>query len=267
MHYNRAFQIILLSVAFSSSLLSIDCPNCPNHDNLTLKESSMNDDDFDVLTLMSPNSFWAGATLAYNFEGEGTDNFIGGAQIKLESISRFQDNPYFDLLVVGNLSKITSSIGENSSDDISELIQSNQGLSIGLSPIFVLNKKRIEQGNALDVWRLYGHLGYKVNGFQDVGLENKTININQFRLSFGLEFEGLHVTSGPPINISSELVYGSFEEDKYYEVFNESVSSIVAWENSLIIPIGNNVGFLAKYTISNKGDNVFQAGLILQATN
>lgn len=228
----------------------------------------------------SANSFWAGATLAYNLESEGSDNIIGAGQVTLEAVRRFQNNPFFDLLIVGNLAKVTSSVGEDSSDDITEIIQSNQGLYVGISPIWVLNKKGIENESErrsnldpmsddfnnedYDIFRLFLNGGYKLNGFQDVGVDKATINLSQFRLTTGIEYEGLHVTSGSPIHISTEFIFTTFSEEKYNAVFAEEKSNIFAWESTAIIPIGKEIGVMGKYTLSNLSDNVFQVGIVLR---
>jgi len=219
------------------------------------------------LAANSPLSFWAGSSMSYSFEGEGSDNFIGGGQIQLESFKRFQKNDTFKLLIVGNLSKIASSLSEDDpTDDITELVMSEQGLCLGIAPIVQLFRRPVPDENG-DVVRLYSNISYKVNGFQDVGPEKETVNLDQFRVSLGLEFEGLEVSSGAPINISSEVVYSSFSGDKYERVFGERQSSFVAIESQLIIPIGQRTGFLIKHTHSNKAKSVMQVGLILSSSH
>jgi len=66
-----------------------------------------NQDEEIEISASSPLSFWAGSTLSYSFEGEGTDNFIRGGQIQLESFKRFQNNEKFRLLIVRKLAFFT----------------------------------------------------------------------------------------------------------------------------------------------------------------
>ena len=115
-----------------------------------------------------------------------------------------------------------------------------------------------------DIFRLFFNGGYKLNGFQDVGADKSTINLSQFRISTGIEFEGLHVTSGSPIHISTELIFTTFSLDKYNTVFSEKKSQIFAWESTAIIPFGKEIGVMGKYTLSNLSDNVFQVGIVLK---
>lgn len=220
-------------------------------------------------------SYWAGATLAYNLEKEGSDNLIGAGHVKIGTVKGVSENKFFDLLVVGNIAKVTSSISEDSSDDITEIIQSNQGFSIGLSPVWILNKgsirairERIDNGEELEIpyVRMYGNIGYKLNGFQDVGEEEATINISQFRSSVGLEYEGLHLDiANAPMHFSSELIYTIFGKDNYKLVFGEALSQIIALENTAIIPLSAGLGIMFKYTVSKQ--NVLQAGLVIRSFN
>ena len=220
-----------------------------------------------LISIASPLSFWAGSTLSYSFENEGSDNFIGGGLVQLETFKRFQNNKKFKLLIVGNIAKITSSLSEEDvSDDISEIVLSDQGLSIGFAPIYQLWNKDVK-GEKGDYIRLYGNVGYKVNGFQDAGPDNETINLDQFRASIGIEYEGLEVSSGAPTNLSSELVYSFYDGSKYESIFGDFQSNFIAIESQLIIPIGNKLGFLLKHTWSTRTNGVFQLGLVLSSSH
>jgi len=253
---NNYFLTLIIVVVYSASYGQADSDIATS--NKTLDES---------ITFSSPLSFWAGSTLSYSFESEGSDNFIGGGLVQLETFKRFQNNKKFKLLIVGNIAKITSSLSEEDvSDDISEIVLSDQGLSVGFAPIYQVWDRAVD-GEKGDFLRLYGNVGYKVNGFQDVGAENETINLDQFRVSAGIEFEGLEVSSGAPTNLSTEIIYSLYSGSKYESIFGDFESNFMAIESQLIIPIGNKLGFLLKHTWSTRTNGVFQLGLVLSSSH
>lgn len=260
MKYSLSLFFLCLSItAFSQNSINyLAATNSPsNTPKLGNKKNNIK-----PITRIAPKNYWSGATIGYNLEGEGSDNIVGSGIVELEAVNKWQDSLYFDLLIVGNLAKVTNSIAEDPSDDITEIVQSNQGLNVGFSAIWVTNRKKIETGKTTNIFRHYLGVGYKLNGFQDVGANKETINLHQFRASAGFEFEGLNVVSGSPITFSTELIYSLFSKNAYNDVFGEEKTSLLGLENTVIIPIGERIGFLLKHTLSN--ENVFQIGFVVK---
>ena len=204
-------------------------------------------------------SMWVGAVLAYNFDGEGsTENVIGAGKVVLGKVKQFGGDK-FNLLVIGNLSKITSSLNnEDVTKELTSLAQSAQGVSVAVSPIWSINLKNN------NFFRFWGTAGGKFNGFSDVGVEKETITLSQFRFTGGLEFEGFELIGGGAFNLSTELSYSLFDKTKYSKIFGEEKGSYLGLETTMIIPVGNNFGAMCTYTISEGTSPVFQAGIVVK---
>ena len=232
-----------------------------NLSQLKSKEES-NNTLFSLLRQPSPLSEWVGATLAYNFEDEGTDNIIAGAKVKISTVEQFSDTK-FNLLVIGNISKITSGVSEKADDDINEIIQSSQGLSVGVAPVFNINPDNENENN----FRSFASLNYKINGFQGVGVNEETVNLGQLRLTVGAEFEGFKTNNGGKFNLSAEYIYSYFDEENYDKIFGKSISNISAVEINAIVPLTGNFGFIGGITFSNEAEPVVQTGIIIKASS
>jgi hypothetical protein len=216
-----------------------------------------------LFAIISPQSVWVGATLAYNFLDKGTENIVGAAKVTIAPVKQFENNKHFKVFVVGNLSKITSSLSkEDPIKDVNEIMQSSQGMSIGVSPVYTINPDNKNE----NIFRAYGSANFKVNGFQDVGQDEETVNITQFRGTLGIEFEGWAISDGGPFNLSTEFIFSAFDKKDYAKVFNEGAKSAVGMETTFIIPIGHNFGFLASWTVSDKTSSVFQTGVIVKTS-
>lgn len=204
-------------------------------------------------------SMWVGGVLLYNFEGEGsTENVIGAGKVVLGKVRQFGGDK-FNLLVLGNLSKITSSLNnEDATKQLTSLAQSSQGVSVAVSPTWSINLKNN------NFFRYWGTVGGKFNGFSDVGENKETITLSQFRLTGGLEFEGFELSGGGVFNLSTELSYSLFDKTKYNKIFGKEKGSYLGLETTLIIPIGNNFGAMGSYTVSEGTTPLFQAGIVVK---
>ena len=210
---------------------------------------------------VSSQSSWVGATVGYNFQGKSTDNVIAGARVRLNEVEQFKTHKHFDLLVIGNISKITSSGSDSIAQEVNSIIQSTQGLSVGISPIWTINPDNADS----NFFRLFATANYKLNAFKDIGIDRETINIGQGRFTLGFEFEGFEVVDGGKFNFNLELGLSVFEEDNYYKVFCKHYNSITSLESSLIIPISGKFGIMTSYTMSNRTKPVFQAGFLIRS--
>lgn len=210
---------------------------------------------------ISPLSSWVAAQLTYSFDGKASsDNIIGAAKIKIATVEQFVQNPRFDLLVIGNFARVTSLVSTNPNDDLKEITQSAQGLSMGIAPIFKLNPFNPRR-NFLRTWL---SANYKLNGFQLKNQEEEVINLHQFRASIGLEFEGFKIQNGGNFLLGVEWSYSSFSEDIYSQIFEQSINKITALEATLIIPMPGNLGLMGSVIISDVNKPIFQGGFVVK---
>lgn len=210
---------------------------------------------------VSPLSTWVGAQLTYSFDGKASsDNIIGAARIKIATVEQFIPNPRFDLLVIGNFSRVTSLVSANPNEDLKEITQSAQGLSMGIAPIFKLNPFNPRQ----NYFRAWVSANYKLNGFQLKNQEEEVINLHQFRTAVGLEFEGLKIENGGSFLLGVECSYSSFSEDVYYQIFERTASKILALETTLVIPMPGNLGLMGSVIVSDFNKPVFQGGFVVK---
>ena len=206
----------------------------------------------------SSESSWIGATLAYNIEGgDAADNVVGAARVKLGFVKEFEDTR-FNLFVIGNLAKITSATSEDATKNITDLIQSNQGLSVGISPIYRLSPK-----DADNKIRGYSTINYKVNGFKDIGVDKESINLSQFRGTLGLEFEGFKLENGGFFNLSAEYIFSAVDGTSYEQVFGKKVNNFSTVELSLIVPLPGIFAFMSIVDYSTGSKPIYQLGLII----
>jgi len=210
---------------------------------------------------ISPLSSWVAAQLTYSFDGKASsDNIIGAAKIKIATVEQFMPNPRFDLLVIGNFARVTSLVSTYPSDDLKEITQSAQGLSMGIAPIFKLNPFNSQQ----NFFRTWLSANYKLNGFQLKNQEEEIINLHQFRASIGLEFEGFKIQNGGHFLLGVEWSYSSFSEEIYSQIFEQSLNKIIALEATLIIPMPGNLGLMGSVIISDVNKPVFQGGFVVK---
>lgn len=210
---------------------------------------------------ISPLSSWVAAQLSYSFDGKASsDNIIGAAKIKIATVEQFVHNSRFDLLVIGNFARVTSLVSTNPSDDLKEITQSAQGLSMGIAPIFKLNPFNPRH----NYYRVWFSANYKLNGFQLKNEEEEVINLHQFRASAGLEFEGFKIQNGGNFLLGLECSYSSFSEELYSKVFEQPINKIIALEATLIIPMPGNLGLMGSVIVSDVNKPVFQGGFVVK---
>jgi len=255
--------LYLFILLYSHCLFSQDSYNLvENSGKLPLPETTNNKSErTPYLMRPSSESSWIGATLAYNIEGgDAAENVVGAARVKLGFVKQFEEKPY-NLFVIGNLAKITSSASEDASKNITDLIQSNQGLSVGISPIYTFNPN-----NENNKFRGYSTISYKVNGFKDIGVDKKSITLSQFRGTLGLEFEGLKINNGGYFNLSAEYIYSAVDGTLYEQVFGKKVNSFSTLEFSLIVPLPGIFGFMCIVDYSSESKPIYQLGLVISTT-
>ena len=185
---------------------------------------------------------------------------MGLPKFELRRSSNLCTIEIFNLYVVGNFARVTSPVSPNPSDDLKEITQSAQGLSVGISPVYKLNPNNLNK----NFFRTWFSVGYKLNGFQLQNKEDETVNLHQFRTSVGIEFEGFQVENGGSFLLGVECSYSVFSQEAYERVFERSVSGIPAIEGTLIVPLQGNFGLLGSILISEHNKPAFQGGIIVK---
>lgn len=207
----------------------------------------------------SSSSSWVGATLAYNLDGNSSENVIGAAKVKINTVKRFDSR--FRLNVIGNITKFSGVVEIDELDrGIRDLIQSSQGLSVGMEPLIFVKDT---EDTKLRVW---GNLNYKLNQFQDVEINSisENVSISQFRVAAGGEVEAFKMLDGERfIHLGIEISKTYFDENKYQMVFNDSKSSLLALEWSFILPLNGSLGIVFGQVLSPDIKSTFNAGIII----
>jgi hypothetical protein len=208
----------------------------------------------------SSASSWAGALLAYNLDGKSSENIIGSSKVRLNTAKK--SYKWFMLNIVGNIAKFTGTIDTAAvKKDIREIVQSTQGLSIGLEPLFLIKN---DDKNDLYI-RAWISPNYKVNQFNDVEIGNskENITLSQFRLCAGAEVEAIKFIDGDKLmHFGIEGAISYFNAEKYMQLFNENRNKLFSLEWNIIVPLFGTVGFIAGQTISNGTKPVFWTGIV-----
>jgi hypothetical protein len=141
---------------------------------------------------LSPNNFWTGAKVGYNFASNSDDNFfVGSASINLNLLNLADKRKTFG--VVGNIGNFKFNNDTTDSKNIQKLSQSINGLSVGLGytrqTIINGNTVKENEDKVVSYFRKFIVSGYRLNTFKNVGKDSSTINFNQSFTTAGLEFE------------------------------------------------------------------------------
>ena len=199
-----------------------------------------------------------------------SDDIFGSSKVIINEVDRFIKDDRFSLRLVGNISKLTSSFesepGNNADQDevekgINDIAQSQQGLIVGLSPMFKTNYDRIYKKDAL---RIYSVIGYKLNTIDNEMDEESSEDFSQFRLTGGIELEFLEA-AGAPFVIGFEGGITAFSKKRYEDLFGEEKGSLSFWESFLIVPIRQGFGLLFMFNKSEETEVVPQIGLVFRS--
>lgn len=211
----------------------------------------------------SPNSFWIGAKIGYNFDGfsdKDLDNyFVGAAKVVLnKSESDFLKGQWG---VVGNIANFISNQNKDEAEkDKEKIALSVQGLGVGL---YQLWENKIGKGG--NYFRKYITTGYRLNTFKNVGADSATVNLSQFKLTGGLEFEAFQFAKGGALNLSCEVSHLRFSENRYQTIFGEKKNSLTSIELGIILPLNENLGFFSSGTFAKDMKPVYLFGIIVKS--
>jgi hypothetical protein len=210
----------------------------------------------------SPKSYWIGAKVGYNFDGFSEDDldnyFIGAAKVILnKSKDEFLKGEWG---VVGNIAGFISNQNKKDANkDLEKIALSVQGLGVGLYEIWE------QKAGKKNVIREYLTGGYRLNTFKKVGKDSVTVNLSQFKISGGFEFEALTFEKGGTLNFSFELTHLRFSSNKYNTIFGKEKSSLTSFEIGAILPINSNFGFFASGTFAPDMKPVYLFGVIVKS--
>ncbi|MDQ1088582.1 carboxypeptidase-like regulatory domain-containing protein [Siphonobacter sp. SORGH_AS_1065] len=213
-----------------------------------------------VAAATSTESQWVGANLFYNFDGSNLDNVVGGAKVQLSTAKNLTGA--FRFYVVGNIGKFSSGVDKADLEkNIKDIVQSEQGLSVGLCPLYrIMDKPNLKI-------RTWSTINYKLNSFNNIedGQGNKTsIALNQGRLTLGGEIEAIEfIDNENKMHLGIEGSYTFFDKNTYYSIFQKERKGILGLEITLVIPIFNKFGFMVNQTFMQGSKPVFGAGLII----
>jgi len=221
----------------------------------------------DDITQATQNSYWKGASLAYNLDGSSAGNIIANTKFMINSMDLGVDgktwkNLYWTLGVVGNFGNFLSSKEKTEVDrDIARISQSGQGLNIGFS--FLGETERAKNS----IFRVEYITSYRLNAFQNVGLDSTTVALNQFRNAITFEGEFSGFKNKGALSLSFELGYNIFDKRKFNEIFGYERSGILTGEATVILPISSNLGMLSSVTFAQKMSPKYQFGIYIKPNN
>lgn len=252
--------IILFSQVLGASTGSAQTPVVLKHLNGWSPHASSSA----MMMAPGPRSAWAGAQVAYNFAGNGVlaDNLNVAAQGALQ----YWTPPgkflllggSFQVPFIGNIARPDPSATSDHIDQkLQELATSSAGIHFGFAPnvLWPLG----DEGYAIHAW---SYVGVRRTAVEDTLGENR--NLDQFRTTLGFEFMFACFTVGDaPGSLSVELIRLAFDEEQYASVFSDTRRSRLHTEIMLVIPLGNQFGVLAQYTVDHSGGtNPYGLGLV-----
>lgn len=208
--------------------------------------------------------FWLQAKVGAALTNFDETNIVPSAKMVLGQVDQFSSRDAFRLFVVGNIGQLGSPSDTSFQANVSTLIESDNGLYVGVSPVLLLNKRNTNS----NYWTLFGSLGYKFNSISTQSIVETDTTImqqpfSQGRLSAGLQFEGLRLSgNNEPFTISIEGAFTYFSESDFNEYFGEKESSIFSFSASVIMPLSNRLGLQVIWDTNNLTESVFRSGLI-----
>ncbi|WP_270087807.1 hypothetical protein [Sphingobacterium sp. SYP-B4668] len=160
------------------------------------------------------SSYWRGASLAYNIDGASAANIIANTKFMINAMEWHGGKQWkgltWNLGVVGNFGNFISSKEKTEVDrDIARISQSGQGLNIGFSFLGHVGNARTS------IFRLEYIPSYRLNAFQNVGIDSSTVALNQFRNAITLEGEFGGFKNEGMLSVSFEVGYNIFDKKKY----------------------------------------------------
>jgi hypothetical protein len=224
---------------------------------------------------LAANNPWLGSQVAYRFGGgdEFSDNLLVSARLLYEINL---GSSKFALPVMGNVSPITQGLRDGLDEDAlkqkaAELLQSSQGITVGLFPYYVMEHDRLLLTfHSVAAWRLnaFGDTATAGEGEAETGAGEEPVYLHQGRFALGAEvLIGKRDDGSAPLTVSVSPTLAVFSADQFQRAFGERKSSLFSLELTGIVPIGKGVGVLFEgiigSEIGSESRNAFRVGLLL----
>lgn len=105
---------------------------------------------------------------------------------------------------------------------------------------------------------------YRLNAFQNIGIDSTTVALNQFRNAVTVEGEFGKFKNGGVLSMSFELGYNIFDKKKYKDIFGSERSGILTGEATIILPLAETLGMLSSVTLSPSMKPMYQFGIYIR---
>ena len=210
----------------------------------------------------SSKSYWVGAKVSYNVNGNGSDDIVGGTKIKLNPSVLFSEESQNSLAIIGNIGTFVSNAeSQEKQEAISKLAQSTTGLGVGIGYIRDFVGK---DSPAKIKTRMEATMNYRLNSFKDPINASESIGLNQFRQSVLFELELDKWKNEGVLTLSAEGSLSLFSKDDYNKIFSERKGNRVAFETTLIIPLSKNIGFMCNLIATPQFKPTYQFGISIK---
>jgi len=229
---------------------------------LNMSTHALNDVVVTGFANASMNNYWVGAKIGYNFLGDDTrDFFVGSASISINLLDL--DKGENTLGIVGNIGNFKFNNDSSENKKIQQLTQSINGLQVGIG--YTHDRTWSAARNIKHHFRQFLLVGPRLSTYTNVGQDSSTVNLPQFVVTGGLEYELEGFRNGGTMDFSTGLSYLAFDKGNYFKVFNEIKSHLIALDVSAILPLSKNLGFFINGTFSKHTDAVYIIGVIVKA--
>lgn len=226
-----------------------------------------------AVKMPSRKNYWHGATIAYNFDGLDIDNVIGNTKVEINPFTGNKPLIKGNWAIIGNIGNFVSAQSkEDASKDIKKLAQQIQGLNVGLGSVWEYQSGALVQpaadlSNVKPLFRIEFITAYRLNGFQNVGVDTQTIVISQFRNSLALEYEtamwGENKDAGR-LSVTLEGAISVFDGQQFEKVYNHYRDALASAELTAILPLAKNFGVMGNMTVAQKTRPIYQMGIIIK---
>lgn len=212
---------------------------------------------------VSPNNYWIGAKIGYNFIGETDDNFfVGSASIAMNVLEGLPKQ--HKVAIVGNFGNFKFDKDTNDSENVQKVAQSLNGLSVGLgytheskNPLEVTNKSNL-------IFRQFIQTGVRLTSFKNVGDNDETVDLAQSVTTTGLELELNGFKNDGAVTLSTGISMYLFDPNVYQKIFDNDKKGLLTLDFTVILPISKNMGFFINGTFAKQTSANYILGIIFQ---
>ncbi|RYF18330.1 MAG: hypothetical protein EOO42_15280 [Flavobacteriales bacterium] len=216
---------------------------------------------------ISSRNYWIGASIAYNVQGESSNDIVGGTKVIINAADIFEDDRNH-LNIIGNVGTFFANTNkDDNSAALSKLAQSQTGLSIGLA--YRLDLRGDTKAGNSPTNPDFSHTfefatGYRLNSFKDPKIDTNTIGLSQLRTSILYELAILKWGKKGHLTLGFEGSMSRFSSTTYEQIFGYKKKTRFTFETTAILPISENIGFMANIISSQNMRPVYQFGFLIK---